>query len=226
MSMRVKLTREENFLNRLALHSLDAPDRIGLLTGQMGIIVVLAQYARKKHKPEVEEIADVLYDNVIKRVATMRDISFASGLSGICWGIEYLVQHGILEGPAEEICKDADAVIAEADITKMKSQTLESGTYGLWQYVWARLQGNLMAGLPLPFSSEYLQSWELYIRENASLFPQGEADRLTLAMNGELQYRELSPKPFVSDMKELLLNDVTLQKGVAGYIELKYLSDD
>lgn len=225
--MKVKFSKAESFVNRLILHSLDNPENIGLLYGQTGIIIVLANYARQKNRFRIEEIADTLYDNVIKNAHTMHNIGFASGLSGICWGIEYLVQHGILEGPAHDICENVDiAIVEKLQLKKNSDLSLETGLLGLWHYTWARIQGNMLAGLNLPFPEEYLDEWHKILVDNTEAFPREADKRLIGAMQGELYHDELSVRPFINNLNKLLINDISLRNGIAGYISLKYLTND
>lgn len=224
--MKVTFSKSESFINRLILHSLDNPEKIGLLSGQVGRIIVIANYARQKKKYRIEDIADALYDNVMKQVRRMSNIEFANGLSGICWGIEYLVQRGILEGLADEICKGADKVILDKNPLQTNDFSLETGLLGLWHYTWARIQGNMIVGLELPFPKEYLNLWLKILTENQSVFPDGADKLLVNAIQGNLRTSELSVRPFIKNIRELLIDDMSLRNGVAGYISLKYLTND
>lgn len=221
--MKTKFTRQEKLLNLLILHSADCPSCVGLLTGQMGIVLTIARYARIKGMAELETIADTLLENVLARAASLRNIGFASGLSGICWGIEYLIQHGILPGSGDEICKKVDNHIMKNKISNMDDLSLETGTLGLWYYVWARIQGNLREMQPLPFSKEYLSDWFDFLTVHHDKFPAGASDRLYSAMNGHLIEEELNINQFIKRSRKLNENDLSLSTGVAGYIETHYL---
>lgn len=78
-------------LNRLILHANDVPSAIGLLDGKMGIALVLAHYARCRGKKKLEHAADFLVESVMNLLTKTVSIDFANGLSGIGWGIEYLI---------------------------------------------------------------------------------------------------------------------------------------
>ena len=66
----MRLTKEEELLNYLILHSFDYPDEIGLLSGQMGHIIVITRYARQKNHIVLDEVADCLFENVVSSVAS------------------------------------------------------------------------------------------------------------------------------------------------------------
>lgn len=223
MFMKTTFTRKERMLNRMILHSMDNPQAIGLLAGQTGIAVTIAQYARKNGHSELEEVADALLDNVIRRAATTRDISFAYGLSGICWGVEYLVQHGIMPGSAHEICHKADVHIAKADIGVMDDFSLETGLTGLWHYVMARIQGNMLAHLPQPFPEDYISKWLDITEKYEARFPDGANRLLRDALNGKAPDTVLTIRQFVRLPKHPNDRDLSLQSGVAGYVETHYL---
>lgn len=223
--MKTEISREESFVNLLVLHSLDNQGDIGLLTGQTGMMIVLARYARLKGQEAIDAVADALFDRIVRRAARSSDIGFGTGLSGICWGVEYLVQQGLLEGPADDICKEADARIARTDIGCVDDMSLETGLAGLWLNVWARIQGNMRAGLPLPFTTAYLQKWHKKLSESPDVFDAGAAERLGAAIDGRLTVAELSLRPFIDDKESLMVNNMSLKSGVAGYVELEYLEE-
>lgn len=99
---------------------------------------------------------------------------------------------------------------------------LERGVSGLWHYVWARIQGNMIAGLPLPFTEKYISDWLKLTREHAEKFPYRAAERLREAMDGKLVKSPLDVKSFVRLPRHLDKNDLSLRTGIAGAIETKY----
>lgn len=220
--MKSKFTKKEQLLNRLVLHSMDNATAIGLLHGQTGIAIVLARYARVSGESDFEIVADALIDNVTERIKGFKDISFAYGISGICWGIEYLIQEGIMPGPGHDICEKADDYVMKTSLHSIEDFNLERGLPGLWHYVWARIQGNMIAGLPLPFTEKYISDWLKLTREHAEKFPYGAAERLREAMDGKLVKSPLDVKSFVRLPRHLDKNDLSLRTGIAGAIETKY----
>ncbi len=209
----------------MVLHSMDNPNAVGLLAGQTGVLITIARYARAAGAEELETVADALFENVREKAARMRDISFAYGLSGICWGVEYLVQKGIMPGPADEICSAIDEHIVKFPLTAIEGFSLETGLTGLWQYVWMRIQGNLKGGLPLPFPTEYLAAWLEILETNADKFPPGSGGRLQRAIDGEtLEFTEPEISEFIKLPRKTDPRDLSLRTGIAGQLELRYLS--
>lgn len=221
--MKIRFNREEKLLNRMILHSADNNKAIGLLTGQTGVILVVVRYARQKQHPQLEAVADFLFDNVMKQVEQSVDLSFAYGLSGICWAVEYLVQHGIMPGPAEEICGSMNEAISSISLDKPVDFSLDTGLLGLWHCVLARLQGNLLSGLKTPFPPDWLERWFDVLDEFPEKFPQGSASKLRNLMHGDVEPESLDFRQFIELPKHLDINDLSLKTGAAGYIESKYL---
>lgn len=82
--------------------------------------------------------------------------SFSNGLSGIGWGIEYLIQHKLVEGESVEISEEIDHKIMETDPKRILDFSLETGFEGLLLYILYHLQGIIKQGTSLPFDSIYL----------------------------------------------------------------------
>ncbi len=98
-----KFNDTERIIHHLMLHSYFISD-IGLLHGQMGVILALSEYSKHTGNPVYFEAASYLLDNVLEKINKELPFSFSSGLSGIGWGIEYPIQEGFVEGESDEIC--------------------------------------------------------------------------------------------------------------------------
>ena len=213
----------DRMIATLVLHSADIPDAIGLLTGQTGIVIAVVNYARRFGMSWLEEAADFLVDNITRRIRRMSACGFSSGLAGIGWGVEYLIQKGFMEGDSNEILADVDRRIMRTDIRFVDDRTLDTGTPGLWQYVWARIQGNLISGNTLPFDSLYLKGWIDVLSADPASYPEGACGRLKQAVGGSLIPMELNPCVFIGPV-ETTTSKMCLKGGLAGYILQQYLS--
>lgn len=216
---------KRTLLNRMTLHSMDNPSAVGLFSGQMGVILVSSQCAKQWDMPILDQSADFLFDHISNCIGRINDIGFGSGLSGICWGVEYLVQHCIMPGPANDICEDVDKRIMATDIRRTDDFSLQSGALGLWHYVQARIQGNLSAGLPLPFDSIYLEDWRNLIKHNEDKFPAGTLDWFNSALSGTLVPYQLRLTPFLKKYKKRPHTNLSIHAGIAGYIASHYLTE-
>ena len=69
----------------------------GLMEGIMGVVVFLYHYARYSGRTSYRYLADHLIDVIICD-APEHQISLSEGLSGIGWGIKYLIREKFIEG--------------------------------------------------------------------------------------------------------------------------------
>lgn len=113
---------------------------LGLTNGKMGIAIALFRYARLSGEAVCEEIAGVLLDEVCERLDYSMPVSFGDGLCGIGWGIEYLVQHGYVEGDTDEILKEIDlCVVRNIHIYGISGLSLQNGIVGFGRYMLIRI---------------------------------------------------------------------------------------
>ncbi len=89
----------------------EAINEPGLLNGKLGIALFFFQYSRLSNNNIYEELASTFIDEAFDSIETVNTIDFEKGLSGIGWGIEYLVQNGFVDGDSNEILKELDDVI-------------------------------------------------------------------------------------------------------------------
>ena len=99
----------QNQTSELILKHLDKVKSLGLFYGKMGIAIFYYQLSRQLGDVKYEDTADTLIDEIfasLKKVTLQPD--FESGLSGIGWGIEFLVQNGFLDASTDEVLSDID----------------------------------------------------------------------------------------------------------------------
>lgn len=101
-----RLRRIANFL----LLNASFIDNLGLLNGKMGIAIFFYHYSRYTQNKIFEDYAGELIDEIYEEINVNTPVNFADGLTGIGWGIEYLVKNHFTEG-------DTDEVLAEIDNT-------------------------------------------------------------------------------------------------------------
>lgn len=216
-----------DLIERLIIRSANSNLAIGLLNGQMGSLIVIAEYAREYNKPYLEIVSDALFTNVIMRCSKSNDFSFNSGMAGVCWGIEYLLQTGILSGDGNELCESIDSYIMNFDLKRIHDFSVSTGVLGLWLYVKARIQGNVRLGLALPFDQDYLTDWNCILQANEIYFPKDESIWLMNKLYGiEQKDKPLSYKKFINlppNITEHQINSIALTNGLAGIISQRYL---
>lgn len=150
--------------NHLILHSSNLED-VGLFHGKMGIVLFFAHYARYTNMTAYDDFADELLDEVANNISNTLPINMESGLCGIGWGIEYLIQNGFMNGDSNEILANIDKKIMERDLRRVKDLSLETGLIGISYYIKSRIK-------KLPFNKEndsfdytYLSEWESIAKE-------------------------------------------------------------
>ncbi|CAK7038704.1 MAG: hypothetical protein PEPC_01650 [Peptostreptococcus russellii] len=123
-------------INKLILKSKFIPE-LGLFTGKIGITITLFELFKKYHNRVFEELGLELIANTFDELTNKYsyDISFGYGLSGIGWGIEYLIYHGFFDNSDLDICSDIDNRVYEYDPRRISDFTIETGLEGLIHYI-------------------------------------------------------------------------------------------
>lgn len=109
VSVRTKVSEIAEFL--LNFESLNKP--ISLQAGDIGVAIFLAEYGRyagdEKYTDKAMDIVESAFD-IVEQTPTSN--TFCNGLSGMLWGVNYLIKNGLIEGDAEETLQGADDVVA------------------------------------------------------------------------------------------------------------------
>ena len=126
--------------NYLCFHSCEATD-LGLLTGKMGMVLFFYHYAQYVDERLFTELADDLLDDIFEDINTDTSLDFSSGLSGIGWGILYLLKNRFVEGNPNEILSDIDRRLMEIYLQNVKDRSLD-GLLGYIYYFYERLAVN------------------------------------------------------------------------------------
>lgn len=208
-------TKEEKMLNHLILHANDVPNAIGLLDGKMGIALVLAHYARCSRKKNIEHAADFLVENVMNQLTTTVSIDFANGLSGIGWGIEYLIQNNYMKGCGADILQNIDERIMQFDVTRIKDWSLEKGLLGILHYVLYHLQGVNKSGSTV-FDDSYLTSWKSVLEDKELWYNQ-----LQKGLHKEVDFYKPDLRMFIKQQSRVDTKKLSLKDGLAGKLELR-----
>jgi len=125
---------------------------VSLFYGKTGMCLFLFLYARRTGNPWYEDFAGRLLDDVCSHLSSSLPVSFADGLCGIGWSIEFLKQEGFIEGDTDEILSEIDAKVMERDVRRISDPSFEYGIGGIAAYVHCR-QNSLRKKPHTPFDT-------------------------------------------------------------------------
>lgn len=198
----------ERIINHLVITS-SFSSNIGLYHGKMGIVIALCHYARFTQKAIYDDFAGELLDEVCSSINAGISIDFENGLSGIGWGIEYLLQNRFMEGDSNLVLRNINEHIMKYDVRRIKDESIEEGLTGIYYYVSKYL------GSPCR-DQAFSTLDELYVHELA-----GKITNRAVPDDKELLLSVIGDLPSGSNIPEWRLG---LAKGCAGYILKKTLS--
>lgn len=101
-------------------------DNPGLLNGKMGIAIFLYHYAQQTGIEIYETYAGELIDEIYEMISTQTSVNFADGLTGIGWGIEYLVRSGFIETDTDEALAEIDKAVYKSNLDRSDGSTNSS----------------------------------------------------------------------------------------------------
>ena len=147
-------TFEQQAIHHLILRSPYIQD-VGLFHGKTGIALFFFRYSGFTGNTVYSDFAHgLLYDIWYNSHNSLPD-TFESGLTGIAWGIEYLIQNKFVSGNSNNICRKIDNRIMHFDIRRMTSELIENDLEGFLHYVLIRTLGNIQQQNELPFDEMY-----------------------------------------------------------------------
>lgn len=218
----VQAIRTEQALAYLIINGSYLND-LGLFHGKMGIVLFFSELAHVNQNPIYEDLASSLLGEIYEEVHYDLPINLENGLCGIGWGIEYLVQHGLMEGDTDEILLDIDQKVMEINPLRMKDLSLRRGLGGIAYYVLARLNASRQSET-LPFDKDYLKGLQEAILQ--AKFP--NENEMTLNLSESLQQvlsghhidLQLPTSLTAYDMKEASFDELLLglECGLTGWL--------
>jgi hypothetical protein len=133
-------SRLERIANVLLLNS-SFIDNLGLLTGKMGIAIFFYQYARYTDNTMFIDYAGELIDEIYDEINPGTTVSFEDGLTGIGWGIEYLVKNKLVQADTDEALAEIDNALYRSRINSPILIKNGKDIFGYGLYYIARLIG-------------------------------------------------------------------------------------
>jgi len=143
-----KISLGRNFDNRLhrianiLLLNASFIDNLGLLNGKMGIAIFFYHYARYLDNKIFGDHAGELIDEIYEEINTNTPVDFANGLTGIGWGIEYLVKNKFVEADTDEALSEIDNSVYRNSLYRPFLLENDKDLFGYGLYYIARLREN------------------------------------------------------------------------------------
>lgn len=115
-------------LLRFGVLRTEALEGHGLYDGKLGMIILFYEYSRYSRDTLYNRFADEMLESLLDLPENLPP-GFSNGLSGIGWGITYLLRENFVEG-------DIDDILSEVDERLMRSADLQDDNIkGLLTYV-------------------------------------------------------------------------------------------
>ena len=128
----------QQIANHLIINSSFLTD-LSLYHGKMGSVLFFCNYARYTGNSVYEEFAGELLDELFSEIHDGIGVDFENGLSGIGWGILYLLKNNFIVGSPDDILEDIDAKMLEVNLLRVRDLSLERGIAGIVTYLTNRL---------------------------------------------------------------------------------------
>lgn len=217
-------TKEQRALHKLIIDSIGVAD-IGLFEGKMGIILSLMTYSHRSKQRCIEDVADLLMEQVLGSITNVSPLSFSNGITGIGWGIEYLIQNGYMSGCGADICVEIDNKLMSCDIRRVDDFSLCHGIYGWLHYIVAHMQGANKCGRSV-FDGMYIKELRAKLKEYSEY--NKTTDEFMILRNAFEEVIDGATDSYKFPLGEIVkndmkfsLNNLSLQKGLAGYMMIK-----
>lgn len=173
---------------------------LGLFHGKIGIVLFFYQYARYTDNSIYQEFAGELLDEVFNELHDSIGPDFENGLSGIAWGILYLLKNEFAHGNPDEILEDIDNKLMEVNLLKVRDLSLERGLTGISVYLSYRLAHQSEIS---PFDAEFVSDLQKVISDKA--------------LPVEFDLYSIVNQNTLSSIEEIKRDALGLKEGYAGY---------
>ena len=206
----------EKIINHLIFYSPYMED-IGLFYGKMGISIFFYEYGSYVGNRVFFDLGYKLLNDIWNKISIKYPFHFDTGLCGIGWGIEYLIQNDFIQGDGNEICEEIDKQIMQINLKRLEDDSVETGFKGVCLYLSSRLHGAIIKNRKMPFDVDFLQ-------ELSQCDPCFNSEKFMEARNKyPLLLNQFLNEEFPIDISVLLNNRLGLKKGLSGFL-LKQMS--
>jgi len=139
-TLKSKVDRRLQRIANVLLLNASFIDNLGLLNGKMGIAIFFYHYSRYTGNKIFEDYAGELIDEIYEEINTNTPVDFANGLTGIGWGIEYLVKNMFLEADTDEALAEIDSNVYRNSLYRPFLLDNDKDLFGFGLYYLTRLR--------------------------------------------------------------------------------------
>lgn len=136
----IKIDKGLNRIANVLLINASFIDNLGILNGKMGIAIFFYHYSRYTGNKIHEDYAGELIDEIYEEINTNTPVDFANGLTGIGWGIEYLVKNKFAHADTDEALANFDSTIYRNSLYTPFLLNNDTDLFGFGLYYIARLR--------------------------------------------------------------------------------------
>lgn len=137
---------------------------LGLFNGKMGIAIAFYLLSRENRINVYRDFAEEILDLIFEEIHEKTPLDFNSGLLGIGWGLEFLIQHKFVEGSSLDICDEIDNKLLKLDIRRIENYSLGNGLHGIINYVLIHIKNCIIQNENPPFDNMFIS--DLYEKVN------------------------------------------------------------
>lgn len=122
--------------------------------------ILFYNYSRFSRDCLYEEFADEIIDQLYNKINYDSSIDFGYGLSGLAWGIYYLISEKFICGNLNEVLEEIDACIMERNLHRIRDYSFDTGIRGICFYIRARLEYAKENAMSLPFDESFIGDYQ------------------------------------------------------------------
>lgn len=216
---------EQRIINHLILNS-KIIDDLGLLEGKTGIAIAFYEYARYIGNDLFITFANELVDDVVNNLTTFLSDDFTSGICGIGWGLEYMIQNDFIEADSSDIIIELNETLMRKDIRRVNDVSL-NGLTGLLHYVLIHSCNKAYK----PFDDVFLFDLSCKIKEKKTYLDSNLVKKFDNYINSSqfTEKYEIDIREFIVDQKfsheiDILNKKLGIKDGLSNYLIFKSLS--
>lgn len=217
MSINQTFTIEEEIIHHLMLQAVSLKEN-GLFYGKLGISIAIAKYGKYCNNHIYIDYSKELINDILSNIDEKTSFDFATGLCGIVWGIEYVVQNQFIDNNYDDICEYFDKIIITKNLRRITDISLESGLEGFLHYVLIRQKSAKIKKNKTLFDDDYMKD----VYHSLHFFPNSsfkkifisfvKTDSITYNPNLSLFVNDLN----INDLKDIASANLGLANGLAG----------